>query len=207
MAYDLTPQLDPRRTAVLVFECQEGVIGETSHLPGLVAAAREGQLVDHIAALLDAARAAGAGVFYCKVAKRSDGVGNPFNTPIENRLREKSGSGSGAPDVGDIVEALAPQSGDVVVTREHGMTGFYESGLDSYLRNTDTRTIVLTGVSVNIGILGTAIEAVNRGYTVVVPTDCVAGDPPDYAEMALRYAVRNIAFLSTREAIEAIWKV
>lgn len=207
MAYDLTPQLDPRRTAVLVFECQEGVIGETSHLTGLVAAAREGQLVDHIAALLDAARAAGAGVFYCKVAKRSDGVGNPFNTPIEIRLREKSGSGSGAPDIGNIVEALAPQSGDVVVTREHGLTGFYESGLDSYLRNTDTRTIVLTGVSVNIGILGTAIEAVNRGYTVVVPTDCVAGDPPDYAEVALRYAVRNIAFLSTREEIEAIWKV
>jgi len=207
MAYDLTPHLDPERTAVLVFECQEGVIGETSHLTGLVAAARDGQLVDHIAALLDAARAAGVGIFYCKVAKRSDGVGNPFNTPIEIRLREKSGAGTGATDVGEIVDALAPQADDVVVTREHGMTGFYESGLDSYLRNTAKRTIVLTGVSVNIGIIGTAIEAVNRGYTVVVPTDCVAGDPPDYAEVALRYAVRNIAFLSTREDIEATWKV
>lgn len=207
MAYDLTPHLDPERTAVLVFECQEGVIGETSHLTGLAAAARDGQLVDHIAALLDAARATDAGIFYCKVAKRADGRGNPFNTPIEMRLREKSGSGTGAADVGDIVEALAPQPSDIVVTREHGMTAFYESGLDSYLRNTGTRTVVLTGVSVNIGILGTAIEAVNRGYTVVVPTDCVAGDPPDYAEAALRYAVRNIAFLSTREEIEAIWKV
>jgi nicotinamidase-related amidase len=59
---------------------------------------------------------------------------------------------------------------------------------------------------VNIGVLGTAIEAVNRGYTVVVPTDCVAGDPPEYAEQALRYSVRNIAFLSTRTEIETIWK-
>jgi len=185
MAYDLTPHLDPARTAVLVFECQEGVIGETSHLTGLVESAREGQLVDHIAALLDATRAAGAGVFYCKVAKRRDGVGQPIYTPLEVRLREKSGSGTGATDVGDIVEALAPQDGDVVVTREHGMTGFYESGLDAYLRNTGVRTVVLTGVSVNIGVLGTAIEAVNRGYTVIVPTDCVAGDPPDYAEAAL----------------------
>jgi nicotinamidase-related amidase len=207
MAYDLTPHLDPKRTAILVFECQEGVIGSTSHLTGLVEAARDGQLVDHVAALLDAARAAGAGVFYCKVAKRSDGVGNPFNTPLEIRLREKSGDGTGAVDVGDIVAGLAPQEGDVVVCREHGMTGFYESGLDAYLRNTGVRTVILTGVSVNIGVMGTAIEAVNRGYTVVVPTDCVAGDPPEYAEAALRYSVRNIAFLSTREEIENTWKV
>jgi len=206
MAYDLAPHLAPARTAVLVFECQEGVIGETSHLTGLVAAAREGQLVGQIAALLDSARAVGTAIFYCKVAKRRDGAGNPFNTPLEIRLRERSGGSAGALDLGDIVEALAPRTGDVVVTREHGMTGFYESGLDSYLRNTGTRTIVLTGVSVNIGILGTAIEAVNRGYTVVVPTDCVAGDPPDYAEAALRYSVRNIAFLSHRNEIEALWK-
>ena len=69
------------------------------------------------------------------------------------------------------------------------------------------RTVVVTGVSVNVGILGTALEAVNRGYTVVVPTDCVAGDPPEYAEQALRYSVRNVAFLSTREEIEAAWGV
>ena len=85
------------------------------------------------------------------------------------------------------------------------MTGFYESGLDAYLRNIGTKTVILTGVSVNVGVLGTAIEAVNRGYTVVVPTDCVAGDPPEYAEAALRYSVRNIAFLSTREEIETTW--
>ena len=134
-------------------------------------------------------------------------MGNPFNTPLEIRLREKSGGGTGAVDVGDIVAGLAPQDGDVVVCREHGMTGFYESGLDAYLRNTGVDTVILTGVSVNIGVMGTAIEAVNRGYTVVVPTDCVAGDPPEYAEAALRYSVRNIAFLSTREEIESTWKV
>ena len=207
MAFDLRPHLDPAHTAVLVFECQEGVGGEGSQLPGLAHAVRDGRMLEHIAALLDAARAAGARIFYCTVAKRADGVGNPFNTPIEIRLREKHGAGTGAPDMGDIVAAIAPKDGDVVVEREHGMTAFYESGLDVFLRNTNTRTVVVTGVSVNIGVLGTALEAVNRGYTVVVPTDCVAGDPPEYAEQALRYAVRNIAFLSTLEEIESIWGV
>ncbi|MBW2273526.1 MAG: cysteine hydrolase [Deltaproteobacteria bacterium] len=205
MTYDVAPLLAPAQCALLVFECQEGVIGEGSQLPTLAAAARAGALVPNIAVLLAAARAAGAGVFYCKVAKRRDGVGSPCNTPLELRLRGQGSGAPGGPDLGDIVAELAPQPGDVVVSREHGLTGFYESGLDSYLRNTGVRTVVLTGVSVNVGVLGTAIEAVNRGYTVVVPTDCVAGDPPEYAQQALRYSVRNVAFLATGAEIEAVW--
>lgn len=53
--------------------------------------------------------------------------------------------------------------------------------------------------------MGTAFEAVNRGYTVVVPTDCVAADPPEYKE-ALRYSVRNVAFPSTAAEIARIWE-
>jgi nicotinamidase-related amidase len=206
MAYDLSLHLEPSSTSVLVFECQDGVIGETSLLTGLVESVRAGQMVEQLAALLDAARAAGARIFYCNAAKRADGIGNPFNTPLEMRLREKGRTGQ-AHAAGDVVAALAPQPGDVVVARQHGMTGFYESGLDAFLRNTGTRTVVITGVSVNVGVLGTALEAVNRGYTVVVPTDCVAGDPPEYAEQALKYSVRNVAFLTTREEIETLWKV
>jgi len=206
MGFDLGSQLVPSQTAVVVFECQEGVIGENSLLTGLAAAVREGKVVGQIAALLDAARAAGSRVFYCTADKRPDGIGNPFNTPLEIRMREKGDDGKPM-DAGPIVAELEPQPGDVVVSREHGMTGFYGSGLDAFLRNTGVRTLVIVGVSVNVGVMGTTIEAVNHGYTVVVPTDCVAGDPPEYAEQALRYSIRNLAFLTTREEIEAAWGV
>jgi len=203
MGFELSRYLRPEDCSVLVFECQEGVVGAGSFLPGLAAAVRDGGVLESIAGLLDSARSAGARVIYCTAEKRLDGVGNPFNTPIEMRLRAQGGS---VPDMGDVVAEVAPRDGEVVVRREHGMTGFYESGLDAYLRNSGTQTLILTGVSVNIGVLGTAIEAVNRGYTVVVPTDCVAGDPPEYAEAALRYSVRNLAFLSTRDEIEGAWR-
>jgi nicotinamidase-related amidase len=36
-------------------------------------------------------------------------------------------------------------------------------------------TVVLTGVSTNVALTGGAIEAVNRGYQVVLPADCTAG--------------------------------
>ena len=205
MAYELRPILAPRHSALLVFECQEGVIGSQSHLPGLAAAAGAGDMVRNITSLLDAARSSSAGVFYCKISKRPDGVGDPFNTPLAIRMRAENPSATAGLDLGDIVPELEPQESDVVVCREHGLTGFYESGLDAFLRNTGVRTVVITGVSVNIGVMGTAIEAVNRGYTVVVPTDCVAGDPPEYAEQALRYTLRNLAFLSTSAEVRSAW--
>ena len=208
MPFDLTPHLVPERCGILVFECQEGVIGATTMIPGLAAAVKETGMLASLATLLDAGRAAGARVFYCTANKRPDGIGNPFNTPLEMRLREKGGSGGDAnvPDAGEIVKELAPQPGDVVVRREHGMSGFYGSGLDAFLRNTGVSTVIVTGVSVNVGVMGTTIEAVNHGYTVVVPSDCVTGDPPEYAEQALRYSIRNVAFVTPSATILEAWK-
>jgi hypothetical protein len=40
----------------------------------------------------------------------------------------------------------------------------------------------------------------------VVPTDCVAADPPEYKEPALRYSVLNVAFLSTAAEITKTWE-
>jgi len=203
--FDLSPLLRPELSGLVVFECLEGVIGPGSHLPGLAAAARESDLVEHIRTLVEAARRAAVRVFYCTIERRADGAGNPASSPLERRLRETGDDRPGGPPLGDFVEPLRPEPGDVVVRREHGLTGFYESGLDAYLRNTGVRTVVLTGVSLNIGVLGTAIEAVNRGYTVVVPTDCVASDPPAYADQVLRYSLRNLAYLTTASQIIPHW--
>lgn len=208
MPYDLTPHLRPTDSALVIFECQEGVIGETSHLPALAASAREVGLVENTRSLLDAARASRVNVLYCKVEKRRDGLARSASTPLEIRLQARADASAGStpgPDMGEIVGELAPGPGEAVVAREHGMTGFYESGLDACLRGARVRTLVLCGVSLNIGILGTAIEAVNRGYTVVIPKDCVAADPPEYADAVLRYSIRNIAFLTTRSDVEAVW--
>jgi len=92
-----------------------------------------------------------------------------------------------------------------VVERHAGLTGFHGSGLDAALRELGAETIVLTGVSLNLGVAGTAIEAVNHGYTVVVPPDCVAADPAEYAEAALRHAIRQVAFLVPSEDVAAAW--
>jgi nicotinamidase-related amidase len=202
MPLDVTPHLDPARCAVVNMECQEGLLGPKSVLPGLAAAAAQVGLVDNLARLYDAARGAGVRIYYCTDERRPDGFGLATNTLVHLRMPEGHSGGGGH---GPVVAELTPQPADVVFRREQGLTGFYATGLDPYLRNTGVRTVVLTGVSLNIAVLGTAIEAMNAGYTVVVPSDGVASDPPEYAEQVLRYTMRNIAFVVPCQTLTDHW--
>jgi nicotinamidase-related amidase len=202
MALDVTPHLDPATTAVISMECQENLLGDTPQLPGLAAAARRTGLLDNLAALYDGARRVGARVYYCTDERRPDGFGMADNTLVHLRMAEGE---TGAGGQGPVMAQIFPQEPDVVFRREQGLTGFFGTGLDQYLRNTGVKTVIVTGISLNIAVLGTAIEAMNLGYRVVVPSDGVASDPYEYAETLLRYTIRNIAFVVPTSTITGFW--
>jgi nicotinamidase-related amidase len=199
---DVTPYLDPATCAVVNMECQENLIGPDSALPGLERAAREAGMVEHVAALLEAARRVGTRVYYCTDERRPDGFGRATNTFVHLRMPsgEEPTGGQGA-----VVAPLTPHPEDVVFPREQGLTGFFATGLDPYLRNTGVKNVIVTGVSLNIAVLGTTIEAMNLGYQAIVPSDCVASDPPEYAETLLRYTIRNIALVTESARIVEHW--
>jgi nicotinamidase-related amidase len=85
----------------------------------------------------------------------------------------------------ELIADLGPEPGDLVSARLHGVSPFTGTDLDTWLRNLGVETVVATGVSVNLGVLGLAIEAVNLGYRVVIPRDTVAGIPHAYADALL----------------------
>ena len=67
------------------------------------------------------------------------------------------------------------------------------------------RTIVATGVSLNIGVTGLVMVAVDLGYRCAVVTDAVAGVPVDYADAMLQHTVAPLATLVTSEQVTATW--
>ncbi|MEE3327678.1 MAG: cysteine hydrolase [Myxococcota bacterium] len=205
MPTDLSTYLDPTQCAVLVFECQENVLGASSLLPGLAAAAKEADLLAHIRVVLDAGRSAGVPVFYCTAETHADGLAAP-PTPLMDRLAQQPTGSQGDSIDTSVISSIAPEKGEVVIARQHGLSAFHESGLDPCLRDLGTRTLILMGVSLNIGIFGSALEAVNRGLRVIVPRDCTVSDPPEYAEALLRYSVRHLAYLSDSEEIARLWQ-
>jgi nicotinamidase-related amidase len=204
MAVDLKSLLDPVHAAVLMMECQEGIVGG----PGFGAlgeAVQRHGTIGHIARLLDAARAASVPIFYLTVARRADSGGATANCLILGLGRKGEPLLPGSPRQA-VVEALAPQDGDYVLTRFHGLTPFHGTELDQLLRNLGVHTVVATGVSVNIGVLGMTIEAVNSGYQVVVPRDAVAGTPDEYVDAVMTHTVRLLATIASVDEVVEAWR-
>lgn len=204
MAIDLSPFVTPSDCAVIVFECQENVLGPSSLLPGLAAAAREAGMLKNIRELLEAGRGVGVRIFYCTAETRAGGLGSA-RTPLMDRIQPEDTINTKQVDT-SIMREVAPEKGDVVITRSHGMSAFHDSGLDPCLRDLGIRTVIAVGVSLNIGLFGTVLEAVNRGYRTIVPVDCTATDPPEYSEQILRYSIRHLAYLSTSGELADFWK-
>jgi nicotinamidase-related amidase len=201
---DLGALLEPSRAALLLMECQEG-IGEGGTLSALAEAVRRNGTVPQIARVLAAARARGVPVFHCLMARRPDGAGAAANCLLLAATRKSArpllpGSPQQAP-----VAALAPADGEWVVTRWHGVTPFHGTELDALLRNLGVRTVVATGVSVNIGILGLVIEAVNAGYQVVIPTEAVTGTPDEYVAAVMEHTLRLLATLAPVDRVVGVW--
>lgn len=72
----------------------------------------------------------------------------------------------------EIIPELAPAKGDFVVKKRR-YSGFFETGLDSLLRELKVDTLILTGILTNICVLCTAADAFYRNFKIVIPTDCV----------------------------------
>ena len=204
MAFDHNTLLDPARAALLMMECQEGVVGTGARLGALSEAVASHGTIGHIARVLAAARAARAPVFHLTVARRPDGAGAAANCRLLAATRKGTPLLPGSPAQA-IVAPLSPADGDWVLTRFHGLTPFHGTELDQLLRNLGVATVVTTGVSVNVGVLGLTIEAVNAGYQVVIPREAVTGTPDAYVEAVLENTLGLLATVTTVDQVLAAW--
>ena len=165
----------PQSAALVISECQRGILDLTASVtPALAAQAAERGIVPRIAKLARAFRAAGLPVVHCHIAHRHDLAGIKPNSLLGALAIKNRTLIAGTPATLPPPE-LAPRPGDHVSIRTTGLTAFYGTDLDATLRLRNVETIVLTGVSIDVAIPGLALEAVNRGYYVRIPADCVAG--------------------------------
>ncbi|HYD46900.1 MAG TPA: isochorismatase family protein, partial [Terriglobales bacterium] len=107
MAIDLAQRLAPKRCALLIMECQEGVIGAAG-LGALPEAVSRHGIVPRIAALADAARRVQVPVFYLNAARRADHLGTGNNCLLFALGRKSEPLVPGSPRQAVVAE-LAPQ--------------------------------------------------------------------------------------------------
>jgi nicotinamidase-related amidase len=189
--------------AMLINECQNGMTApDLASREGLAAQAEQRGMVKHIAALADTFRAAGRPVLHCTIVPRADWAGFTANCLLLGSLKKAGAVVEGSP-AAQIHPDLTPLDGDIVVRRMHGLTPFHGTELEPILRNLGVRTVVITGVSTNIGIPGACLDAVNRGFQVVVPEDCTAGAWPEAHEFQVTHTLPLLATVTTSDGVTA----
>jgi biuret amidohydrolase len=203
--------LDPATTAVVTMELQRGIVGPGAMLPQLADRVAEIGMMDIVGGLCTAARAAGVRVVHNTAEHRSDDAGFTENCAIfaiGGKLARESGIRP--TEIGSEGAKLMPHLGDdprdIKVARMHGMSPFMGTSLDQMLRNIGIRTIIAAGVSVNMGITGLCLNGVDLGYQVVLPRDCVAGVPADFADAAIQHTLSLLATVTTAAEIQSVWQ-
>jgi nicotinamidase-related amidase len=205
MPIDFESLLDPAHSALVIHECQRGVVGDLSGLPALAENARTGML-PVIAELAHAARERGVPVLHCTALRRPDSLGGNTNARLfQAMLRAEHPLLPGSP-AAEIVPELHVSDDDFVLPRIHGLSSFHDTELDSILRNLGVQTTIGVGVSVNVAIQNFVFDAVNRAYQVVIPRDAVAGFPASYVDAVFEHTLGAVATLVESSAILEIWR-
>ena len=114
---------------------------------------------------------------------RGTGLGDPL--PAGHRVLTE-GSWSAA-----IVDELTPAPGDIQVLK-HRMSGFWDTPLESILRNLDVTTLLFAGVNADQCVLHTLADANFLGYDTIMLEDCTATTSPAFCWEATLYNVKQI---------------
>jgi len=206
VAIDLAELANPQHTALLVMEMQRGVVGDLAKFPDLAEICERRGVLTNAARAVSAARAAGVRVVQCTAAFRADRAGSHTgNSPfLKSLLRDPEHMLEGTCAI-EVMPALWSPD-DLESRRYHGFSPFTGTSVDQTLRSLDVRTVVAIGVSLNLGIPGLCLEAVNLGYKVVVLTDAVAGIPEEYGDTVLANTISLLAARVTTEDLISAWK-
>ena len=127
-----------------------------------------------------------------------DGAGNGIGVPARpgGSPTLQAGSWSAA-----IVDELKPEPDDISVDK-YRMSGFFDTPLDSILRNLGVTTLLFGGVNADQCVLATLADAACIGYDVVLLEDCAATTSPTYCFDATVYNVAQcFGFVTTATAL------
>jgi nicotinamidase-related amidase len=163
-------QLDPKATALVIIDLQNGIVGQPTLAP------RSGADVISAAKTLAAKfRAVGAPVILVNVAFAADFADAPRQPVDQPIARPPTGFPEGW---SDLVDGIA-EPGDLRVTKRQ-WGAFHGTDLDLQLRRRGMKTVVLCGISTNFGVESTARQAWELGYALEIVEDACTG-PSDEA--------------------------
>lgn len=207
-------RLDLAKAAILVIDMQNDFChpdGWLAHIGVDVTPARSP--IQPLKALLPTLRKTGIPVIWINWGNRPDllnisaaarhvynpagngvGLGDPLPTNGAKVL--EAGSWAAA-----VVDELEPLPQDVRVDK-YRMSGFWDTPLDSILRNLGKTTLFFAGVNADQCVMATLQDANFLGYDCILVKDCTGTTSPDFCLQATLYNVKQcFGFVTDSQSI------
>lgn len=154
--------LERNTTALVVIDLQKGISQNPALKPQFET------VIANAVKLVNAFRSHGMPVFLVRVVITPEIAFRPIADDTTPRP-----SGPMPADWSEIVDELGQVQSDVLITK-HQPGAFYGTDLDLHLRRRKIDTIVLCGISTDIGVESTARFASDYGYQQVFAEDAMA---------------------------------
>ena len=209
-----TLHLDLTKTAILVIDMQNDFChpdGWLAHIGVDISPARTP--IQPLQKLLPTLRETGIPIIWVNWGNRPDllnispatlhvynptgtaiGLGNPL--PSNGAKVLEAGSWAAA-----VVDELEPNPQDIRVDK-YRMSGFWDTPLDSILRNLGKTTLFFAGVNADQCVMATLQDANFLGYDCLLVKDCTATTSPEFCWQATLYNVKQcFGFVTDSQAI------
>ncbi|MDX2100562.1 MAG: isochorismatase family cysteine hydrolase [Leptolyngbyaceae cyanobacterium bins.59] len=198
-----TLRLDLAKTAFLVIDMQNDFCHPKGWLASIgvdVTPARKP--IDPLKTLLPVLRSTGIPIIWVNWGNRPDllnisaglrhvynptGTGVGLGDPLPSNGAPVLTKGSWA---AAVVDELVSEPGDIWLDK-YRMSGFWDTPLDSILRNLGRTTLLFGGVNADQCVMATLQDANFLGYDCLLLQDCTATTSPDYCWQATLYNVKQ----------------
>jgi len=160
--------------------------------------------LEHIGPSLSAARGAGLPVIYVTNSGPRIALGR---SAFADKLRQSLASELEDTFTEDCVDpleyhygpskqlqfpdAVAPQPGDFYI-RKHTYSGFFETRLESLLRNLRVRNLIFVGFRLDACLMSTVLDALYRNFKVILLRDCTLASELPHEIDAMAFTQRML---------------
>jgi nicotinamidase-related amidase len=195
--------IDLRRTAIIVIDMQNDFCAKGGWVDHLgVDYSPDRAPIAPLQRLLPVLRNAGVAIVWVNWGNRPDLANMP---PNQIHLYKPHGTGIGLGDplpnggahvlekdswAAAIVDELKQEPHDIKVDK-YRISGFWDTPLDSILRNLGTKSILFAGVNTDQCVLHSLTDANFLGYGCILVDDCCATTSPDFCTEATIWNVKK----------------
>jgi nicotinamidase-related amidase len=194
---DVKFDIHPEKCALLVIDMQEEFVKPEWTSTWIPEATRQ---VPKIKKLIDFCRERRIPVIYTAFRNTHNFRDRPkTGNLMPNRYHNLGNDPSWYQD-GKIWPELAPEKDEIVVYKP-SYGAFYDTPLDTILRNLDKDTIIICGTLTNYCCGSTARQGYEKGYKVIFGSDITSTDHPSMQEPELQVLRKGFAKVMDLESI------